>query len=73
MAADASNGCILNLDVYLGKEAGQRSIHGLGYDVVMKMIQPFMNKKHLVYFDNFFSSVRLCNIWPFKTLLRALL
>ena len=28
----------------------------LGYDVVMKMIQPYMNKNHHVYFDNFFSS-----------------
>ena len=49
----------MNFDVYLGKETGQRRIHGLGYDVVTKMITPFMNKNHHVYFDNFFSSVRL--------------
>ena len=59
MAADSSNGYVLNFDVYLGKEPGQRRIHGLGYDVVTKMITPFMNKNHHVYFDNFFSSVRL--------------
>lgn len=59
MAADSSNGYVLNFDVYLGKETGQRRIHGLGYDVVTKMITPFMNKNHHVYFDNFFSSVRL--------------
>ena len=59
MAADASNGCILNFNVYVGKEAGQRCINGLGYGVVMKMIQPSMNQNHHVYFDNFFSLVRL--------------
>ena len=59
MAADSSNGYVLNFDVYLGKEANQRRIYGLGYDVVTKMIRPFMNKNHHVYFDNIFSSVSL--------------
>ena len=53
MAADSSNGYVLNFDVYLGKEANQRRIYGLGYDVVTKMIRSFM------YFDNFFSSTTL--------------
>ena len=35
MAADSSNGYVLNFDVYLGKEANQRRIYGLGYDVVL--------------------------------------
>ena len=56
-AADSSNGYVLNFDVYLGKEAIQRRIYGLGCDVVTEMIRPFMNKNHHVYFDNFFSSV----------------
>ena len=56
MAADSKNGYVINHDVYLGSEEGVRRIHGLGYDVVMKMIQPYMNKNHHVYFDNFFSS-----------------
>lgn len=60
MAADSSNGYVLNFDVYLGKEPNQRPrIYGLGYDVVTSMIRPFMNKNHHVYFDNFFSSVKL--------------
>ena len=59
MVADSSNGYVLNFDVYLGKEAGHRRTHGLGYDFVTKMITPFMNKNHHVYFDNFFSSVGL--------------
>ena len=58
MAADSSNGYVLNFNVYLGKE-GQRRIHGLGYDVVFKMLTPFMNKHYHVFFDNFFSSVKL--------------
>jgi len=58
MAVDPSNGYVSNLNVYLGKEE-QWQIHGLGYDVVTKMITPFMNKNHQVYLDSFFSSVRL--------------
>lgn len=59
MATDSSNGYGLNFDVYLGMEANQRRIYGLGYDVVTKLIQPYMNKNHHIYFDNFFSSVTL--------------
>ena len=59
LAADSSNGDVLNFDVYLGKEANQRRIFGLGYNVVTKLIRPFMNKNHHVYFDNFVSSVTL--------------
>lgn len=55
MAADSSNGYVLNFDVYLGKDPNQRPrVYGLGYDVVTSMIRPFMNKNHHVYFDNFF-------------------
>ena len=56
MAADSKNGYVINYNVYLGSEEGIQRIHGLGYDVVMKMIQPSMNKNRHVYFDNFFSS-----------------
>ena len=42
MAADAKNGYVSNLAVYLGQaENNHRRIHGLGYDVVMKMTEPF--------------------------------
>ena len=56
MAADSKNGYVINYNVYLGSEEGVQRIHGLGYDVVMKMIQPSMNKNRHVYFDNIFSS-----------------
>ena len=56
MAADSSNGYVLNFSVYLGSEGENRRIHGLGYDVVMNMAHPFLNKNHHLFFDNFFSS-----------------
>ena len=60
MAADSSNGYVLNFDVYLGKEVdGCRRIYGLGYDVVTKLIRPYMNQNHHVFFDNFFTSTKL--------------
>ena len=34
-------------------------IHGLGYDVVMKMTAPFLNNYRPIFFDNFFTSTRL--------------
>lgn len=60
MVVDFSNGYVLNFDVYLGKELNQwLRIYGLGYDVVISMIRFFMNKNYYVYFDNFFSLVKL--------------
>ena len=60
MAAAAKNGCISNFAVYLGQaENNHRRIHGLGYDVVMKMTAPFLNNYRHIFFDNFFTSTRL--------------
>ena len=60
MAAISSNGYVLNFDVYLGKEVvGRRRIYGLGYDVVTKLIRPYMNRNHHVFFDNFFTPTKL--------------
>ena len=56
MAADASNGYIVNFSVYLESEGQKRRIHGLEYDVVMNMARPFLNRNNHVFFDNFFSS-----------------
>ena len=33
--------------------------NGLGYDVVMNLIQPLKSKFHALYFDRFFSSIKL--------------
>ena len=61
MAADAINGYVLNFDIYLGKEVDgrPRMYDGLGYDVVNKLIRPFMNRNRRVFFDNFFTSTTL--------------
>ena len=59
MAADSQNGYVTNFSVYLGQEGNQPRLHGLGYDVVMKMARPFLNKNRHVFFDNFFTSTTL--------------
>ena len=58
MAADAKNGYISNFAVYLGQAENNRCrIHGLGYDVVMKMREPFLNNyRHI--FSTIFSQDR---------------
>lgn len=56
MAADASNGFVVNHKVYLGKQPRRVLANGLGYSVVMELMAPLLNKNHHVYFDNFFSS-----------------
>ena len=58
VAADSSNGFALKQKVYLGKD-GERSEDGLGYDVVTGLVEPFANKIHHVYFDNYFCGVKL--------------
>ena len=45
--------------MYLGKDSDRPRDYGLGYNVVMEMVGPFLNKNHHIYFDNFFSSPKL--------------
>ena len=33
--------------------------HGLTYRIVMELMCPYLNKNHMVYFDNFYSSPKL--------------
>ena len=49
MAADASNGFVVNHNVYLGKENDCVRENGLGYDVVMDLISPLYNQNYHVY------------------------
>ena len=49
---------MLEFDVYLGR-VGTPTPHGVGYHVIMNLAQRFLNKGHHLYFDNFFSSVKL--------------
>jgi hypothetical protein len=58
--ADSDNGYTIDFDVYIGKAAGRNvSEHGLGYDVVMKLMQPFLHQGYHLFFDNFYTSVQL--------------
>ncbi|KAK3729731.1 hypothetical protein QZH41_002045 [Actinostola sp. cb2023] len=60
MAADAESAYVVNFSVYLGSEEnGAPRIHGLGYETVMKMARPYLNKYHHLFFDNYFSGMRL--------------
>ena len=59
MLASPANGYVHELDVYCDKSDGMYGEHGLGYGVVMKLTEPYHNRGHHVYYDNFFSSVNL--------------
>ena len=62
--ADSSNGYTIDYNIYIGKAAGRDvSANGLGYDVVMKLMQPYLNEGYHLFVDNFYTSVTL-----FKTL-----
>ena len=62
--ADSSNGYTIDYNIYIGKAAGRDvSVHGLGYDVIMKLMQPYLNQGYHLFVDNFYTSVHL-----FKTL-----
>ena len=58
--ADSSNGYTVDFNVYIGKAAGQNvSANGLGYDVVMKFMRPFLNQGYHLFVDNFYTFVTL--------------
>ena len=54
---DSHNGYFYNLQVYTGKESSRE--HGLGARVVKDLTIPLKDKYHHVYFDNYFTSVKL--------------
>ena len=57
MRFDSELAYLHEFDVYLGHE--QNSIHGLAYDVVMKLCQHIAGKNHHLYCDNYFTSILL--------------
>ena len=58
MRADATNGYCCDFDIYMGALDGSVE-HGLGAAVVKRMVQPLYGKGYHVFYDNFFSSVKL--------------
>ena len=58
--AESSNGYTIDFNVYVGKVAGQDvSANGLGYDVIMKLMNPYFHQGYHLYVDNFYTSVTL--------------
>ena len=58
--ADSSNGYTIDFNVYIGRAASREvSGNGLGYDVVMKLMDPFFDQGYHLYGDNFYTSVTL--------------
>ena len=45
MAADSSNGYVVNFSVYLSREREIQRRHGLGYDGIIDISRPFVIKK----------------------------
>lgn len=58
MRCDADNAFLTDFNIYLGR-GSHESEHGLGYDVVNKLTRDLTNKYYHVFFDNYFTSVKL--------------
>lgn len=58
---DSVNGYICTFDVYTGKDTCGSTVHahGLAYSIVMKLVQSYLKKGHIVYTDNYYSSPQL--------------
>ena len=54
---DARTGYILLFSIYTG--ADETTEFGLGEKVILTLADPFLDKAYQLYFDNFFSSVRI--------------
>lgn len=57
--ADSTNGYICDVSVYTGKE--ESAERELGPKVVKKLAQPLAGGNYHIFFDNFFSTVKLFN------------
>ena len=58
VAADSTNGYFSQFEVYTGKK-GNTTVHGLGARVVKTLTSDLKGKYHHVYFDNYFTSLKL--------------
>ncbi|XP_062606783.1 piggyBac transposable element-derived protein 4-like [Saccostrea cucullata] len=58
MRCDSENAFLTDFNIYLGKGEAT-SEHGLGHDVVTKLSRDITGKNHHLYFDNYFTSVKL--------------
>ena len=53
--AEAKTGYVLDFDIYTGAAADPVK-KGLGYRVVMKLIEQYQGKGHCVFVDNYYTS-----------------
>ena len=58
--ADCEDGYTVDFNVYIGKDAAKdTSEHGLGYDIVMKLMEPYLDQGYHLHLDNFYTSSQL--------------
>jgi hypothetical protein len=58
--ADSATGYTIDFNIYTGRREAA-SDHGLGHDVVFKLIDSLKGEGFCVYFDNFYTSPQLLN------------
>ena len=70
VCADSVTGYICTFDIYCGANSSEQPHpKGLAYGVVMKLLQPSLNKGYTLYVDNFYASpVLLKDLLVLKTL-----
>ncbi len=53
--ADAHSGYVHKFQIYTGREESTNATHGLGYRVVMDLMDRLLDKGHILYCDNFYT------------------
>ena len=56
---DSSNAYCCIFKLYTGKDDTPVSAHGKTYDLVMELMESYINKGHILYVDNYYSSPQL--------------
>ena len=70
VVAESKSGYTWDFNVYTGKGSNpkHKSEHGLGYDVVMELMDQLLQQGYHVFFDNFYTSVPLVTaLWNKNT------
>lgn len=67
------SGYIYRFEIYQGKkeEASVQAQLGLGGRVVVELTAPLASKHHMVYFDNYFTSIELLHYLKKKVFVRV--
>ncbi|GFO03906.1 PiggyBac transposable element-derived protein 4-like [Plakobranchus ocellatus] len=60
-AADLHSGYLFNFDVYTDKSQAQQQ-NGLGHHIVFSMGEPYLDRRHHFYYNNFFPSLKLAEV-----------